>query len=453
MHRTALLFLEDWLKSKQKKPVVIRGARQVGKTWLVRHFAQSRHLTLFEINFEKNPKHLTLFGSNDPKQILLNLGVHFNQTIDPKNSLLFLDEVQAAPEILSKLRWFAEDLPEFPVIAAGSLLDFALAKHTFSMPVGRIHYMHLEPLSFEEFLLSKNKKMLQEFLANYKIGSPVSMAIHEQLMNDFKEYLIIGGMPAAVSIWIQTSSLIKVNQIHHDLIATYRDDFAKYSGKLPIERLDEVMMAVPKFLGEKFVYTRVNPSIQIRAIKQSLDLICLSRVCHKVHACAANEVPLLAEIVDRYLKMIFLDVGLCSAALGLRLDQLIQIQEIALINKGGIAEQVVGQSLRTIVPFYTEPSLTYWHREEKGSNAEIDYVIQVGNQVIPIEVKAGSTGSLKSLHFFMGLKRFPLAIRINSEIPSMMEVDTKDHKGEAIRYHLLSLPFYLVGQINRLVLS
>ena len=450
MKRTLFSFLEAWHDSYQRKPLVIRGARQVGKTWLVRHFAQTQKKNIYEINFEKNPQLISLFESNDVRQVLLNLSSLFDQKIDIKQSLLFLDEVQAAPEILSKLRWFAEDLGDLPVIAAGSLLEFTLDKHAFSMPVGRIQYMHLEPLSFEEFLQAKNKQMLVEYLNVYNLNTVIPAAIHEKLMTDFKEYLIIGGMPAAVNSWIHQNSLKDVNQIHHDLISTYRDDFARYSGRLDIERLDEVMMAVPKFLGEKFVYSRVNPTIHTSAIKQSLDLLCKARVCHRVMGTAANGVPLLGEILNRHMKVIFLDVGLCSAALGLTLD-FVTLNEISLINKGAIAEQIVGQLLRTINSPYIEPTLTYWHREEKGSNAEIDYVIQHGHRVIPIEVKAGSTGGLKSLHLFMGLKGYSFAVRFNSDVPSHGNVEVKDQQGNLVKYHLLSLPFYLLGQLHRLI--
>lgn len=451
MQRTCLAFLENWLSSTTRKPLVIRGARQVGKTWLVRHLAHVKKRKLIEINFERSPQFASLFLSNDPSQILLNLSAAFNEQIDSKKSLLFLDEIQAVPDLLAKLRWFAEDLPKLPVIAAGSLLEFVLEKHSFSMPVGRINYMYLEPFSFEEFLLANHKQFLFDYLNAYQWQTEIPQAIHEQLLNLFKEYLIVGGMPAAVASWVNKRSLQEVNQIHHDLMATYRDDMAKYSGRLATERLEEVIMAVPKLLGEKFVYTKVNPSIQTPAIKQALDLLCKARICHRVMGCAANGVPLAAEIFDRYLKVIFLDVGLCSAALGLSLDQLHLVEELTLINKGGIAEQVVGQILRTLVPPYIEPALYYWHREEKSSSAEIDYVFQHRNSVIPLEVKAGSTGSLKSLHLFMRLKGLPIAGRVNSDIPSQTKIEVKDHQGNDIHYKLSSLPFYLLGQLHRLL--
>jgi hypothetical protein len=451
MKRVLLKHLNQWLVSTDRKPLVIRGARQVGKTWLVRELAKVSGKQLIELNLEKNPSYASLFVSNDPKQILLNLSVIHNSKIEPEQSILFLDEIQSAPQILSKLRWFAEDMPQLPVIAAGSLLEFVLAEHSFSMPVGRISYVHLEPLSFEEFLLANEKQILFDFIQSYTIEQEIPLVIHEQLSNLFKEYLLIGGMPAVVLNWITEHSLNKTNQIQHDLLATYRDDFAKFSGKISIGRIDEVMMSVPKMLGQKFVFSRVNSAIQSNTVKQILDLLNKARVCHRVSACAANGVPLAAEIKEKYFKEIFLDIGLCCVALGLSLNQINSVKEVVLINHGGIAEQVVGQLLRTIYPPYVEPNLYYWLREEKGSNAEVDYVIQMNNTVIPIEVKAGSTGGLKSLHLFMGLKKLQMAVRINSDLPSKTPVNVIDQMGTAVRYKLLSLPFYLVGQLTRLL--
>ena len=451
MERSLLNHLKNWLTSTNRKPLVLRGARQVGKTWLVRQLAKTAGKQLIELNFENQPSYISLFTSNDPQQILLNLGTVLNQKIDAGNCLLFLDEIQTAPQLFSKLRWFAEDLPQLPIIAAGSLLEFVLAEHSFSMPVGRISYMHLEPLSFEEFLLAQNKKSLLDYLETYDFRTEIPIVIHEQLTILFKEYLLIGGLPAAVVSWITERSFDKVNQVQHDLLATYRDDFSKYRGRIAIERLEEVMMKVPKMLGGKFVFSRVNSSIQSSTIKQVLDLLGKARICHSVWSCLANGVPLAADIREKYFKEIFLDTGLCSAALGLSLNHINAANEIIMINNGNMAEQVVGQLLRTIDPPYIEPTLYYWHREETGSNAEIDYIIQHGNNVIPVEVKAGSTGSLKSLHLFMGLKKFSVAIRINSDLPSQTKVDVKNYAGNSVKYILISIPFYLTGQTHRLL--
>ena len=450
VERAALQYLKTWYASEGRKPLVIRGARQVGKTWLVRQFVQAIGKQRVELNFEKHPEFASLFTSNEPSAILKNIGSALNVDMDVDKSVLFLDEIQAAPSLLSKLRWFAEECPELPVLAAGSLLEFVLSDYTFSMPVGRINYCHLEPLSFEEFLLAHNKK-LWDFVRAFKLSDKMPEAIHKQLMALVKTYLLVGGLPAAVSSWLTHGSLQKVNHLHHDLLATYGDDFAKYSRNVDVDRCREALAAIPRFLGEKFMYSRVNQQVQSRLIKKALDVVEKARICHSVSSCSANGLPLGAEVNDRFFKMIFLDVGLGSALLGLKLHELQSCEDINLINKGGVSEQMVGQLLRTIDPFYVEPKLYYWVRCQKGQSAELDYVIQHNHRVVPIEVKSGATGSLKSLHFFMGTKKSPLAVRINSDFPSHGTVNTKLSSGEPVQYRLLSLPFYLVGQLHRLL--
>lgn len=338
-----------------------------------------------------------------------------------------------------------------PVVAAGSLLDFALAKHSFSMPVGRISYMYLEPLSFEEFLDATEHHELRAYLGNYNWNLTIPEALHSQLMKLMKEYLIVGGMPAAVVSWQSEKALEKVSQIHVDLLATYRDDFSKYRGRLAIDRLDEVMHSIPRQLGKKFVYKDVNVDVATAPLKQALELLSQARICHKVVSTSANGLPLGAESDEKFMKIIMLDCGLCSASLGLSLHQLRTTSELALINSGGMAEQLVGQQLRTIFPAYMSPTTYYWHREKKGAEAEIDYIIQHENQVLPIEVKAGTTGTLKSLHQFMKEKKKPTALRINSDLPRLGPIHVKDFSGSSIEYNLLSLPFYLLGQLHRLI--
>ena len=453
MKRTALTFLQDWLKSNSRKPLVVRGARQVGKTWLVRYLAEINNKQLIELNFEKNPEYKHYFTSNDPLIVLRYLEAAFQRTIDPLTSLLFLDEIQAAPELISKLRWFAEDLPQLPVVAAGSLLEFTLANYAYSMPVGRIGYLHLEPLTFEEFLLALGKDALCSFLNTFSFNDIGHMPIplHEQLMMQFKDYLIVGGLPAAVASWVENGSLEKVGHVHYDLLATYRDDFSKYAGKLDTSRLEDVLMAIPKLLSKKFMYSHVNKDVPSAPLKQALDLLTKSKLCSKVSACAANGIPIAAEIKSNYFKIIFLDVGLVSSLLGLRMHQLMNTNELLLINNGAIAEQITGQLLRTIDRPYMDPQLYYWIREESGSSAEIDYVIQQGANIVPIEVKAGSSGHLKSLHVFMALKKLPHAVRINSDLPTVVEINTSTLVNATANYTLISLPFYLLGQLNRLL--
>ncbi len=451
MKRDRTSFLVDWLSSSSRKPLVIRGARQVGKTWLIRDLAASQERKLIELNFERRPDLESLFSSNDPKEIMVNIAAATGNKIEPSKAILFLDEIQAAPHLLEKLRWFAEDMPQIPVIAAGSLLDFTLAKHEFSMPVGRIGYLYLEPLSFEEFLDATGESELRSYLQRYDWNLTIPEAIHLQLMNRIKEYLIVGGMPAAVSSWATDKDPNLVNQIHFDLLSTYRDDFAKYSGRLTIDRLEDIMRSVPRQLGKKFVYKDANSDVAAISLKQAVDLLSKARISHQVVATSANGLPLGAEADEKFFKMILMDCGLCGASLGLSLHQMRSISEISMINSGGMAEQLAGQLLRTITPAYIPPSLYYWQRGKKGAKAEIDYIIQHENELIPIEVKAGTTGTLKSLHSFMKEKKKKIAIRINSDIPRMGPVETKDTSGSPLEYTLLSIPFYLLGQLHRLI--
>lgn len=451
MKRDRTSFLIDWLNSNPRKPLVIRGARQTGKTWLIRDLAALTKKRLIELNFEKRPDLESLFDSNEPKETVANIAASFGTAIEPSNTILFLDEIQAAPHLLAKLRWFAEDMPQLPVVAAGSLLDFALAEHEFSMPVGRISYMYLEPLSFEEFLEAIGQHELRKFLQTYQLGKTLPAAIHMQLSSTIKKYLVVGGMPAAVSCWSSQENLDALSQIHFDLLTTYREDFAKYRGRLSSDRLEDLLAAVPHQLGKKFIYSHANSKVNTPPLKQALDLLDKARVCHRIFATAGNGLPLNAEIKNKFFKVILLDCGLASAELGLSLHRLRSVSELTLVNSGGIAEQLVGQQLRTLFPPYAAPLLNYWQRTDLGANAEIDYVIQHGNKVVPLEVKAGSTGTLKSLHQFMHLKGKTLAVRINSDYPSITPIQVRISDGSPVKYTLLSLPFYLLGQLHRLI--
>jgi len=453
MQRKEYLTLCSWLTNPQRKPLIIRGARQVGKTWLVRYLASANNKQLIELNFERNPHLLDLFYSNDPQKILLAIEAAFSISIDPEHSILFLDEIQVAPHLLAKLRWFAEKMPNLPVIAAGSLLEFVLAEHTFSMPVGRISYLHLEPLSFQEFLLATGHNKLDDFLKNYQLQDTIPQVLHEKLWELMREYIIVGGMPAVVTNWLEHRSLNQISQIQYELLATYRDDFAKYRGKIDPARLEETLNAIPRLIGKKFKYAAVNPQLQAISIKKDLELLCKARLCYKVQSSAANGIPLASEINNKNFKIILLDIGLVSSLLDLSLVDILKIKDLQLINQGSITEQLVGQLLRSIRPSFQEPSLYYWLREQTGSAAEIDYLIQHKNKIIPIEVKAGNTGTLRSLHLFMELKTYHQAVRINADLPSLTTVQTKLHNGQEVHYELLSIPLYLTEQLHRLLNS
>lgn len=451
MWRSAMDTLTDWLNDNSRKPLILRGARQVGKTWLVRQLANFSGRQLIELNFEKNPQLASLFVDNEPHASLKNIAYSLNLKGNPAECLLFLDEIQAAPELLAKLRWFYEELPELPVIAAGSLLEFVLGEHQWSMPVGRVTYHHLEPLNFYEFLKANKQEGLCKWISEYHWGQVVPVYIHEQLMNFVNEYTLIGGMPAAVANWQTYKEPERIRLIHQDLLGSYRDDFGKYSGRVPRERLEDVLMAVPAMLGEKFQFSRANPDVQAIALRRAVDLLHKARVCHRVHAITAEGLPLNVGKKDKIFKMLFIDIGLALSALGYEIPPVIRKNSVNLSNRGGIAEQLVGQILRSTTPYYMDPELFYWVREKAGTAAEIDYISTLNNQLLPIEVKAGQTGTLRSLHYFMAEKKLTRALRVNADMPSRVQVDVKTTQGKPVQYELFSLPFYLCGQFQRLL--
>lgn len=452
MDRKITQDLRKWLGQSDRKPLVLRGARQVGKTWVVRDFAKKVNLQLLELNFERDIKAKNLFTSSDPKKILMQLEAFLNCKINAKEVLLFLDEIQAAKEIFSKLRWFAEELPELAIIATGSLLDFMLQEHTASMPVGRIQYLYLEPMSFEEFLSALGQDKLLEFLFNYQLSEEIPDILHERLQQFLREYVFVGGLPAIVKDWVQSQSFLQVGERQQNIITTYKDDFAKYAKQATHERLEEVFNSVPRLLGKKFKYSAINRDLPSIMVKNALNLLCKARIGHKIHACAADGIPLEASVKDNVFKVIMLDIGLTSAIMGI-ISPVIKLDNLHLTNEGGMAEQLVGQLLRTISPKYVDPKLYYWVRDKVGAEAEIDYLLQYNTQIIPVEVKAGSTGTLRSLHGFMGQKKLTNAIRINADYPSITMVKVKNNYNQEVNYQLLSLPFYLIEQIHRFLNS
>ncbi len=452
MIRFAAKALEKWLKDRRRKPMVLRGARQVGKTWLVRDLAKNRNLNLVELNFEQRPNLMDLFSSNDPQEIIKNIKAELAISIDPETSLLFLDEIQATPELLAKLRWFKEKMPELPVIAAGSLLEFAIQEQQFSMPVGRVTYFYLEQMSFAEFVYASGNIALYERLDSIEFQSPVPESLHEKYLDLYYNYCLIGGMPEVVEQWIDSKDLPACIKIQQDLLTTFRDDFNKYGGKLAAGLLARLMLSVSEQLGNKFVYSRVDPSVNIARLKGALDMLSQARVITRVLHTSGNGLPLGAESNEKIFKMIFLDIGLVSAQLGLSMLRLSEAKKAVFSNKGGLAEQFIGQQLRSLGTPQIDPRLYHWQRAG-GRQGEVDYIVQHGDRIIPVEVKAGSAGKMKSLHQFMADKKLDLAIRCYTGQPSIDHLSLKTTQGDPVSYQLVSIPHYLVGRLPALLES
>lgn len=450
MYRSLLADLQRWKGRASRKPLVLRGARQVGKTYLVRELARESFGHLLELNFERDPARAALFEGGDPQAILRRLELLSGQRIEPGRTLLFLDEIQAAPRVLATLRYFFEELPELHVIAAGSLLDLALAETAHAMPVGRIEFAHLQPLRFTEFLRWLGRAPLAEWIESYRLREEIPSAIHAELLADLRAFLVVGGMPEVVARYAAARSLLEVDQAQQALLATFRDDFGKYGARVSQERLRKVFAAAPRLVGEKWKYSAVDREERSRDLKPALELLRRARVVHLVHHTSANGVPLGAEIDEKALKVLFLDVGLVSKARGLSLLDFERAGDLLLVGSGSQSEQLVGQELLASLPAHQDPELHYWLREQRGASAELDYVIAVGADVVPVEVKAGKTGTLRSLHHFLREKRRSFGVRLNCDRPSLLRARATLSDGSSVDYALLSLPLYLAGEVRRL---
>ncbi len=450
MKRFAAKELVNWLKSHNRKPMVLRGARQVGKTWLVRDFAKRQKLKLIELNFERLPSLADLFSENNPEEILRNIEAELATTIRPDSSLLFLDEIQAAPQLLSKLRWFKEGMQKLPVIAAGSLLDFALNNYQYSMPVGRITYFHLEQMSFFEFVLETGNEALFKKLSSFSLETGMPESLHEKCLNLYHDYGLVGGMPEVVREWVSSKDLKSCIKIQQDLLATYRDDFHKYGGVIDAGLLNRIMLSVAEQLGNKFIFSRVGSSKKTGSIKKALTRLSQAKVCTKVLHTTGNGLPLGAESNEKFFKALMVDIGLVSVQLGLSSIKHSEAKNIIFSNKGGLAEQFVGQQLRASQAPLTDPQLFYWQRTG-GRQGEIDFIIQHGNRVVPVEVKSGSAGSMKSLHQFMAEKRLDFAVRCNINRPSVENIRVKTTLGKPVFYRLLSIPVYMAERLDGLI--
>ena len=454
LERLEINYLKSWATESKRKPIVIRGARQVGKSTLVREFARLNDYSLVEINFERNPEYREAFTSRDPALILTTLKLLTGQSIEAGSTLLFLDEIQAAPEALLTLRYFHEEKPALHLIAAGSLLEFTLAEAQFSMPVGRVEYLHLGPMHFEDFLEAMGHPELSALIRSISLADlsnkPIPRPVHDKLLSLLRQYWVVGGLPEAIATYAQSGDFSQVARVQHSILATYRDDFNKYSRGSLKGRVQLVFDQLPVVTGQKFKYAQVSKYHKAAELAAALDQLCMSRVAHRVYHTSANGVPLGAQANKKFFKTVYLDVGLTCAALRLNILDLNK-KDLTLINNGAIAEQFIGQHLLYSGPFYETPALHYWVREAKSAAAEIDYLITSGQEIVPIEIKAGTTGSLKSLHQFLKEKQRGFGLRFNADVPSLLSSTTTLTDTTSIQFDLLSLPLYMVGQGRRLV--
>ncbi|MCP4296911.1 MAG: ATP-binding protein [Proteobacteria bacterium] len=366
----------------------------------------------------------------------------------------FLDEIQAVPPAIQALRYFYEDHPDLPVIAAGSLLEILLSKHSFSMPVGRIEYLFLNPMTFEEVLEAQKQDDLLKLLNEYTPDRAFPESAHSRLLDLQRKYFITGGMPEAVDRFIDTNSFEEVSEVHAAILETYRDDFSKYATQSFLLRMHKIQDYVPGAVGEKLKYVNIDHQEHARELKKALDLLVKARLISLAYHSDASGLPLKAGINWKVFKPFFLDCGLMNFICGVRSISLEQLTHRKFVNEGKIAEQFIAQHLVAIERPNISPELFYWLREVKSAITEVDFMMQSEHEILPIEVKSGKSGTLKSLHQFVYRKNSSRAFRFDLNKPAVqaVQVTLRTRKESvAVEFDLFSLPLFLIEQINRFV--
>lgn len=436
--------LLEWKDSPRRKPLLIRGARQVGKSSAVRQFGKCFKYFV-EINLERKPSIRQLFTKDiDVKRTCEGISATLGIPILPGETLLFIDEIQVSQEAIMSLRYFKEDYPELHVIAAGSLLEFTLEELP-SFGVGRIRSLYMYPFSFDEFLLAQGKDLTLDYKHKATSDSPVPEAVHNELVEQLKTFYLVGGMPAAVTEWIESKSYLECAHVHNDILDTYQDDFSKYKSRISPVLLRKVLRSVALQAGSKFVFRQVDSELHSTTIRDALHLLTLAGLIKPVVHTDGNGLPLGAEANDSYTKYLFLDLGLMQTMLNIQAAEVLLASEVDFVNKGAASEMFAGLELMKAYDCFQKAEMYYWQNLNRGANAEIDYLEAKEGKVLPIEVKASTRGSMQSLWLFMRKKNLHHAIRTSLENFGRFEYVDKEADNEVRQVDVI--PLYALSNV------
>ena len=432
MERELLEDLKTWKASGSRKPLILRGARQVGKTWLLREFGEVCFENVAYVRLEDNAPMSQLFeGSLDPHRIMTGISAATGEPINPQTTLIVLDEVQAVPRALTALKYFCEDAPEYAIAVAGSLLGVALNAGV-SFPVGKVTFLDLHPLSFREFLLAMGEQALEEYIS--KLDFDMMGVFKERYEDLLRLYYFIGGMPEAISAYLQSGDFSEVRNVQQDILDAYRGDFAKHSGAAIGERCRLIFESLPRHLAKenkKFVYGVVKKGARGRDLDDALQFLIDAGLVTKVKRIAAPGIPLAAYADEASFKLFCVDVGLLGALADIDSSTIVDGNALFTHFKGAMAEQYVCQQLTSdcgFVPYY-------WSAAKGG--AEVDFVIQTEGAVVPIEVKAEENLKAKSLASFCKTYNGTHAVRTSLS-------------GFRRESWLTNVPLYAIGRIGTL---
>lgn len=443
-------YLSEWATRPIHKPILLRGARQVGKSTAVRHLGESFKYYV-EINLEKQSNYIDLFKKDlDVTRIVPQMAAMCGTPIVPNETLLFIDEIQESQEAIMALRYFKEDMPNLHVIAAGSLLEFVLDEiPTFG--VGRIHSMYMFPMTFDEFLLANGEQLLLDARGQANIDAPLPAPLHEKLIGLMRTFMLVGGMPESVVKWVQTHDFLQCQEVQDDIITGYEADFPKYKKKVDPQLLIATMKSAATQATKKFVYSRVPGEYKTAEVKKALYLLIKAGVLVPVTHSSGNGLPLGDEADESIRKIVLLDTGLMLRLLNMTMGdtsaitaQILTATAADLVNKGPMAEMLAGLELLHYLTPNLHHDLYYWVRQAKNSTAEIDYLLSRDMKVLPFEVKAGVQGGMKSLWDFMREKKLDQAVRCSLE--NFGKFDYIDAEAEGAVRHVEVYPLYALSQ-------
>lgn len=431
--------LEVWKDSPVRASLIVRGARQVGKSWVITEFGKENFESIVVADFEKLPVLENCFHTLAPKQMIERLEFYLKKSITPGKTLLFLDEIQRCPRALTALRYFKEELPELHVVSAGSLLEFIINDEQFSFPVGRVEFLYMRPMSFIEFLEALGLHETVQLIRSISLHNQIDEHTHENLLELVRRYFWVGGMPEVVKTYVEAQTYPNCKKVLDRQIAAFQQDFGKYAKNATPAHLKTLFQKIPELVGHHFKYSKIDPhaSNPARDYKVALKQLELAGLVYPVHDTQANGIPLQSEANDKKFKPLLLDIGLLQRALDVD-ERSFDTKSLLDFYQGALAEQFVGQELLAYSDPHNNQKLYFWENTKTGSSAEIDFVVNIQQKIVPIEVKAGLAGRLRSIKRFMEKKSLPIGVKVSEEPLGLDRT-------------ILNVPFYLLSELPNLV--
>ena len=396
MERIIYNELKKWKNDSKRKPLLLQGARQIGKTFIVNQFGKSEYKNYIRLNFEEDENLKDIFNSTlDPFQIINQLGLYLNRKIEPENTLIFFDEIQVLPKAITSLKYFYENAPQFHIIAAGSLLGVSVGKST-SFPVGKVNFLTMYPMSFLEYLMALNEEPLINELLNIKDFIALPDILHEKMLNSMKMYLFLGGMPEVVQEYNENKDIVAVRKIQNEILQSYQKEFSKYAEPREAIKISEIWRSIPYQLAKensRFLYGEVKKNARSSHFEQSIDWLKNAGLIHIVNEIRAAKLPLGGYADLGKFKLYLLDTGLLGAMLELTPEIILRPEDLYKEYNGAFIENYACLELIKLL----QKDVFYW---TSGNEAEVDFILQYNNDIVPIEVKSGTNKNTQSLNIF-----------------------------------------------------